>query len=80
MIDITNVNKIYLFSESIDFRYGIIGLSALITSKFSNTQVEYNSLYLFINEKRNQVKIIEFDKTGIWLYTKRLKDGKFMYP
>ena len=80
MIDITNTKKIYLFSEPIDFRYGILGFSAIITSKFNLKQIEINTLYLFINKKRNQVKVIEFDKSGIWMYTKRLKEGKFAYP
>ena len=40
MIDITNTKKIYLFSEPIDFRYGILGLSAIITSKFNLKQIE----------------------------------------
>ena len=35
------------------------------------------SLFLFINRRRDRIKILHFDGTGFWLYYKLLESGTF---
>lgn len=79
MIDLTNIKDIYLYSGSIDFRYGILGLSSVVCSSFNGIPPK-DTLFLFCNKSKTQVKLIQFDSTGIWLYQKRLSNTKFIYP
>ena len=80
MIDLTNIDGIYLYSEFVDFRYGILSLTGMVLSKFKNMDNINNSLFIFCNRKRNQLKILQIDKLGMWLYTRRLNNAKFIYP
>lgn len=80
MIDLTNIDGIYLYSEFVDFRYGILSLTGMVLSKFKNIDNINNSLFIFCNRKRNQLKILQIDKLGMWLYTRRLNNAKFIYP
>lgn len=80
MIDLTTVDGVYLYSEIIDFRYGILSLAGIITSKFNDIGKYTNSLFIFCNRKRTQIKILQIDRLGIWLYTRRLTKAKFVYP
>ena len=68
MIDITNTKKIYLFSEPIDFRYRILGLSAIITSKFNLKQIEIDVTTNFNHPK------LEMRKDKLYQLTKKVYD------
>lgn len=80
MIDISTINKVYVFSGVTDFRYGINALAAIVQSKKNEIPLENHNLYVFCNKKRTHIKILEFDETGIWLYQKKLNNTRFIYP
>ena len=70
---------IYLYSDGVDFRKGIKSLSILIKTNFPNSDL-HNSLFIFFSNDRKQVKILEIEEDGIWLYQNRLSDAKFVFP
>ena len=71
--------KIYLYTESLDFRRGINTIENLISIYFPNTDTK-GSLYIFFSKNRRQVKILEIDNEGTWLYQNKLRDYRFMFP
>ena len=79
MIDLAYIDRVFLFHGVTDFRKGISGLYRLVLDSFQKNDMK-NSLFLFCNKKRDSIKILEVLDTGIWLYQKRLFDGKFPYP
>ncbi len=57
-------------------RKGFDGLSGLVRSAFAADPLD-GSLFLFINRRRDRLKILHFDGTGYWLYYKLLEAGTF---
>jgi transposase len=68
--------KIFLFASPIDLRNGFEGLSFLIESVLKE-QVISGAYFVFINKRRNLMKILYWDGDGLALWLKRLERGLF---
>ncbi len=79
MIDLTNINKIYIMPGYTDLRLGIDGYAAIVDLKFNGNPTD-GSLYIFCNRSRNKIKILHFEYDGYWLYYKRLETGHVKWP
>jgi len=60
-------------------RKGFDGLSGLITSKMSKSPTD-GSVYLFVNRRRDRMKMLVWEEGGFMLYYKRLEQGRFELP
>lgn len=79
MIDLTNINKIYLVPGATDLRLGIDGYSVIVQLAFNMNPLD-GSLYLFCNKTHNKIKILHFEENGFWLYYKRIETGTLKWP
>ncbi len=77
MVDLKNIQHIFIFPGLTDMRLGIFGLRKLISE---TSKLEPNSLYIFCSKNRNQVKLIEVSDSSIWLYQNKLVHRKFSWP
>lgn len=71
-----NHEHIYLYSQPIDMRKSINGLSYIVHD-LSNQNPQDGSLTLFYNRARDKVKLLFWDKNGFVMIYKRLEKGKF---
>ena len=79
MIDLNNINKIYIVPGSTDLRLGIDGYAAIVQTKFNGSPFD-GSLYIFCNKNHNKIKILHFEHDGFWLYYKRIETGTIKWP
>jgi transposase len=68
--------SIYLYSQPIDMRKSINGLSYLV-SDLLNHNLQSGSVTLFYNRYRDKVKLLYWDKNGYVLIYKRMEKGRF---
>lgn len=68
--------RIYVAREAVDFRKAHDGLISIIRDQFGDDPFD-GSLYLFLNRRKDRVKILQWDRDGFWLHYKRLEHGKF---
>ncbi len=70
---------IYLAQEPVDFRLGINGLSVLVEATLRFDPFSRN-LFCFTNKRRNQIKVLYWQRSGFCLWQKRLEEEKFKWP
>jgi transposase len=59
-------------------RLGIDGLSVVIQTRLSTSPCT-GGIYLFMNARRNRLKLLLWDGTGVWLAVRRLHKGRFIF-
>ena len=76
MLNVTNAMKIYVYTPVADMRKGIDGLSGIVRSELGGDPTD-GSLFVFINRRRDRMKILHFEGGGFWLYYRVLEAGTF---
>lgn len=69
--------RIWLCTTPTDMRKSYNGLSALVKNHLNDNPLN-GSLYVFINRKGDQMKILFFDRNGYSIWSKRLEQGRFV--
>jgi len=76
MFSLPTAIHIYLCTTPVDMRCGFDGLAALVRNTLHMDPLS-GSLYLFLGQKRDRIKILFWDHDGYALYSKRLERGRF---
>ena len=76
MLSIAPPPTIYLHSGSTDMRKSFDGLSSIIRGTFGSDPTD-ESLFLFVNKRRDRIKALWWDGDGYALWYKRLEEGTF---
>jgi transposase len=79
MIPVTGGTRMFLYQGLADMRKGFEGLSGMVEQHFSENLFS-GSLFIFVNRRRNRVKILYWDHGGLALWYKRLERGRFQMP
>ena len=79
MISLTANTRIFVASGPTDMRKGFDGLCGLITSVIEQDPLA-GSLFLFVNRRRDRMKILYWDGDGLAIWYKRLEQGTFQMP
>ena len=73
------VRRILAYRHPVDMRKQFNGLVSLVRNELQEDPLS-GSLYVFINRRRNYVKLVYWDRTGYCLFAKRLERGRFSLP
>lgn len=79
MLSLTTSVRIYLHAKPIDMRKSFDGLFGIVKNEFG-MDVREGGLFLFINLRRNRVKLLYWDTDGLAIWMKRLERGSFQHP
>ena len=71
--------QVWLAVEPVDMRLGIDGLSLKIQQALERSPCN-GTAYAFRNRRRNRIKLLIWDGTGVWLCLRRLHHGHFTWP
>ena len=71
--------RVFLCTRPTDLRKGFDGLSGLVQECFSQDLLT-GHLFLFLNRRRDRMKILYFDRDGLVIWYKRLEVGCFQNP
>ena len=71
--------RVFLCTRPTDMRKGFDGLSGLVQECFGQDLLT-GHLFLFLNRRRDRIKILYFDRDGLAIWYKRLEGGSFEMP
>jgi transposase len=73
---LTQPRKLWLCTEPTDMRKSYDSLAALVRPHLGADPLSGNG-FIFINRRRNQMKMLYFDIDGYCVWSKRLEKGRF---
>lgn len=79
MLHLSPACHYYLYQGNTDMRKGFDSLSGLVSSHMQQNVLS-GSVFIFLNKKHNQVKLLLWEGDGFALYYKRLEKGTFELP
>jgi transposase len=79
MLTLPSAVRIYMASEPVDLRRGFDGLSAA-TRHIIRADPLSGHLFVFVNRRRNRLKVLLWQPSGFLLLYKRLERGTFKLP
>jgi transposase len=69
--------RVQLYGQPVDMRKSFDGLSALATHAMGLDPLS-GALFVFINRRATQIKVLYFDRSGYCVWAKRLEAGRFI--
>ena len=70
--------RIWLYAQPTDLRKSFDGLSALVRRRLGEDPTG-GALFVFINRRRTQMKVLYFEPGGYCVWSKRLEAGRFHF-
>jgi transposase len=79
MLSLSSSTRIYLARQATDMRKGFDGLCGLVTSQLKQDPLS-GTLFLFVNRRRDKLKVLYWDGDGLAIWYRRLEQGTFQMP
>ncbi len=71
--------QVFMAIEPVDMRKSFDGLTAAVTTVFGANVLD-GHLFLFLNRRRDLIKILWWDRDGLAIWAKRLERGSYEVP
>jgi len=79
VINFGRPRAVYLHAKAVDMRKGFDGLFGLVKEGLGYDPLS-GSVFAFTNVRRDRLKVLFFDGSGLWVCAKRLERGRFFWP
>lgn len=79
MLSLSPSVRYFFYRQQADMRKGFDGLSGYVRNELGRDPLT-GDIFIFINGRRNQVKLLLFEGDGFSVYHKRLERGSYEIP
>lgn len=79
MLALSNALRYYVYRHDTDMRKGFDGLSGVVRQGLNKDPLS-GDVFIFLNRRRNQVKLLLWERDGFSIYHKRLERGTYELP
>jgi transposase len=79
MIGLGLATRVYLAAGATDMRKGFDRLFGIARDRLGMDPLS-GHLFVFCNGRRNRLKVLYWDGSGLWICSKRLEKGRFSWP
>jgi transposase len=79
MLSLSPATRIFVALAPMDMRKGFNGLYAWVQTVLGQEPTS-GHWFVFLNKRRNRLKILTHDGSGLWILSKRLERGTYAPP
>jgi transposase len=79
MLSLSPATRIFVAVQPLDMRRGFNGLYTWVQTVLREEPTS-GHWFVFLNKRRNRLKILTYDGSGLWVLSKRLERGTFAAP
>jgi transposase len=79
MFGLGPATRVYLAAGATDMRKGFEGLYGMARDRLLCDPLS-GHVFVFANARRNRLKLLFWDGSGLWVCAKRLEKGRFRWP
>lgn len=79
MLHLNSSTAYYWYNGAADMRKGFDALCGIV-QQYMHSNVLQGGVYIFVNRKRNQIKLLTWEGDGLAIYYKRLEKGVYELP
>jgi transposase len=79
MLNVSGATRVLLATAPVDLRGSFNRLYSLVLERLQEDPLS-GHLFVFTNRRRNRVKVLYWDGSGLWVCAKRLEQGRFTWP
>src|ERR1039457_3219278 len=79
MLNVSGTTRVLVATTPVDLRGSFNRLYGLVVDQLKGDPLSGN-LFLFTNRRRNRIKILVWDGSGLIICAKRLEHGRFTIP
>lgn len=79
MLSFSSRQRYFLYRSATDMRKGFNGLSGLVRRHIGHELLS-GDVFLFLNRRRDRIKLLVWDRTGFVVWYKVLEQGTFELP
>jgi transposase len=79
MLAVNATTRVYLYMRNVDMRRSYDGLMAIVQTEFAR-DIRLGDYFMFVNKRRDRIKIMWWDRDGLAIFMKRLEAGTVQKP
>ena len=79
MLAVNATTRVYLYMRDVDMRSSYDGLMAIVQAEFAR-DIRLGDYFMFVNKRRDRIKIMWWDRDGLAIFMKRLEAGTVQKP
>ncbi|MDH5647798.1 MAG: IS66 family insertion sequence element accessory protein TnpB [Candidatus Heimdallarchaeota archaeon] len=79
MVSLDSSRRYFLYHPFTDMRKGFDGLSGIVRNQLNQDPL-LGDIFIFLNRRRNQIKLLLWEGDGFSIYFKRLEMGTYELP
>ena len=79
MLSVGRTQRCFFYARNADMRKGFDGLCGLVSNEFLLNPLS-GDVFIFLNHRRDRIKLLQFQGDGFAIFSKRLEKGTYEFP
>ena len=79
MLALSDAQRYFLYRHAADMRKSFYTLASMVRQEMQHDPLS-GDVFIFLSRRRNQIKLLRWEKDGFAIYMKRLEEGTYELP